>query len=150
MVEDELVAAPVAGLSLRRLHDLRAWSLDAVATAFARHTGGREPQHAGMFLEGFLRGGAEIILHDEPLLHLIDAWLCGLAEDEFIGSLPLLRRSLTGFDHLSRRRLFDTLKRGRRESSGATPETQVDENPAFAAALPLLYRILGMEMGGTA
>ncbi|SNT09160.1 hypothetical protein SAMN05421770_104122 [Granulicella rosea] len=149
IVDDELAAAPVAGLSLRRLHDQRVWPLEAVAAAFARHTGDREPQHAGAFLEGFLRGGAEIILHDEPLLHLIDAWLCSLAEDDFIAALPLLRRSLTGFDQISRRRLLDTVKRGQREHTSTNTEPQ-DENPAFAAALPLLYRILGMETGGPA
>ena len=102
-------------------------------------------------VEDALRGGSEIILHDEPLLHLIDAWLCTLSEDDFIASLPLLRRSLSGFDQTSRRRLLDTLKRGRRESTTAAPE-QAEANPAFAAALPLLYRILGIEIkdGGPA
>ena len=57
IVDDEQVAAGVAGLSLRRLHDLRAWPAKHVAAAFACHTAGRSPQHAGPFLEGCLRGG---------------------------------------------------------------------------------------------
>jgi hypothetical protein len=46
--------------------------------------------------EGFLSGGSEVILQDQPLLHLMDAWICELKEQDFIESLPLLRRSLSG------------------------------------------------------
>jgi hypothetical protein len=147
IVDDEQVVAAVAGLSLRCLHDRRVWSLDTTSSAFVRHTGGPDPQHAGKFLEGFLRGGSEIILQDEPLLHLIDAWLCDLDEETFIDSLPLLRRSLSGFDTVSRRRLFDKLKRGQQQGGGNTVSEPTESNPAFAAALPLLYQILGIDIG---
>jgi hypothetical protein len=145
MVDDDQVAAPVAGLSLRRLHDLRAWSPDSIAAAFARNTGSRTPQHSGPFLEGFLRGGSEIILQDEPLLQLMDVWLCSLSEDEFMESLPLVRRSLSTFDTTMRRRLLDKLKRGPRQTLVASAPFDADITPAFAAALPLLFQILGIE-----
>jgi hypothetical protein len=62
---------------------------------------------AGGFLESFLSGGAEIVLQDRPLLHLIDAWLCAeLGEEDFIEALPLLRRSFTSFDGHARKRLI--------------------------------------------
>jgi len=146
IVDDDQVAAPVAGLSLRRLHDLRAWPSETVTAAFTRHTGGRTPQHAGPFLEGFLRGGSEILLHDELLLQLIDAWLCTLSEDYFLESLPLLRRSLSAFDTMSRRRLLDKLKHGPQQSLPSAPVTDEETNPAFAKAVPLLYQILGIEV----
>jgi hypothetical protein len=146
MVDDEQVASMVAGLCLRRLHDLLAWPPDNVTDAFSRHTGGRPPQHAGPFLEGFLRGGFEILLHDEVLLQLIDAWLCSLSEEDFMESLPLLRRSLSAFDAVSRRRLLDKLKQGPRQAVASAHVFEPEINPAFAAALPLLYRILGMEV----
>jgi len=87
MVEDDQVAAPVAGLSLRRLHDLKAWQMDAVSAAFSRHMSGQEPRKSGAFLEGFLSGGSEVILQDLPLLQLMDAWICELEEQDFIESL---------------------------------------------------------------
>jgi hypothetical protein len=144
MVEDDQVAASVAGLSLRRLHDLRAWDISTVATAFSRHTSGQELQGAGMFLESFLSGGSEIILQDLPLLHLVDAWLCELSEEDFIESLPLLRRSFSGFDAVARRRLLETIAKGPMEAAGNDAAPAVEEDSAFAAALPLLYRILGI------
>ena len=144
-VTDDQVTPSVAGLSLRRLHDVRAWELDRVASEFARHTGLRRPKDSGAFLEGFLRGGSEVLLQDEPLLQLLDAWLCDLTEADFTESLPLLRRSVSSFDTVARRRLLERVQRGRQQSTGIDAHDSAGENPAFEAALPLLYRILGME-----
>ena len=146
LVDDDQVVAAVAGLSLRRLHDRSIWPIDSIATAFALHTTGRPPQHAGAFLEAFLRGGSEIILQDAPLLQLVDAWLCFLTAQDFLESLPLLRRSLSQFDTIGRRRLVDKLKQGPQQSTTISPGSQQNTNPAFASALPLLYQILGLRL----
>jgi len=143
MEEDDQVAAAVAGLSLRLLHDNRSWDLPRIAASFSRHTGSSEPKRAGAFLEGFLSGGSEVMLQDQPLLLLIDEWMCNLSEEDFVESLPLLRRSMSGFDAVARRRLLERLKEGKREAGGVAASAD-DENPAFAKALPLLYQILGM------
>jgi hypothetical protein len=145
LVNDDQVVAPVAGLSLRRLHDRSLWPADELSAAFARHTTSHDPRHAGPFLEAFLRGGSEILLQDAPLLQLIDAWLCGLAPQDFTESLPLLRRSLSHFDTTSRRRLLDKLKQVPQQSGTVSVAAAEQANPAFAAALPLLYRILGLQ-----
>jgi hypothetical protein len=141
---DDQVTSSVAGLSLRRLHDVRAWELERVATEFEHHTGSRQPKDSGAFLEGFLRGGSEVLMQDEPLLQLLDAWLCELSETDFTDSLPLLRRSLSSFDTVSRRRVFEKVQRGRQQSTSASSNFGTESNPAFEAALPLLYKILGL------
>jgi hypothetical protein len=94
MVEDEQVAPQVVGLSLRRLHDMRAWDLEQVSSAFSLRSRGETPQRAGAFIETFLAGSSEVLLQDQPLLQLLDEWLCELAEADFIESLPLLRPQL--------------------------------------------------------
>jgi hypothetical protein len=144
IVADDQVAPSIAGLSLRRLHDVRAWEPDRVAAEFARHTGSRQPKESGAFLEGFLRGGSEVLLQDEPLLQLLDAWLCDLTDVDFTESLPLLRRSMSSFDTIARRRLLEQIQRGRQQSTGALSHDRTEENSAFEAALPLLYKILGL------
>jgi hypothetical protein len=144
MVEDDQVAASVAGLSLRRLHDLLVWDLPAVAAAFSRHTSGQELQKAGAFLESFLCGGSEVILQDQPLLQLIDAWLCQLNEEDFVEALPLLRRSFAGFDGVARRRLMETIDKGPLQDSGVKSAQSMEHDGAFVEALPLLYQILGI------
>ena len=83
MMKDDQVAAQVVGLGLRRLHDLRAWELHQVSSAFSLRTRGETPQRAGAFIENFLAGGSEVLLQDQPLLQLLDEWLCELTEDDF-------------------------------------------------------------------
>lgn len=145
MVDDPQVAAAIAGLSLRRLHEFSTWSEENVTAAFSRHTIGETPQRAGSFLENFLSGGSEVLLQDEQLLNLIDAWLCGLQEDHFIESLPLLRRSFSDFDMVARRRVLERVAHGPREAGTASGKRD-DAEEAFAQALPLLCIILGIEL----
>lgn len=145
IVDDDQVAAQVAGLSLRRLHDLRAWDPMQVASAFSLHTQGETPQRAGAFLENFLGGGSEVLLQDQPLLQLLDEWICELNEDDFVESLPLLRRSFSGFDAVARRRLMERIARGARESTNVGAVSRDSLSEAFERALPLLYQILGID-----
>jgi hypothetical protein len=144
IVSDDQVTPSIAGLSLRRLHDVRSLAPEKVAAEFARHTGSRQPKESGAFLEGFLRGGSEVLLQDEPMLQLLDAWLCELSETDFTESLPLLRRSMSSFDSVARRRVLEKAQQGRQKSTSAGLQTLADSNPAFEAALPLLYKILGV------
>jgi hypothetical protein len=151
MVNDDQIAAQVAGLSLRRLHDLRAWDPMQVASAFSLHTQGETPQRAGAFLEHFLSGGSEVLLQDQPLLQLIDAWICELNEADFVESLPLLRRSFSGFDSVARRRLMEQILRGARQSTNIDAVSG-NLSEAFERAMPLLCQILGIDatLGGQA
>jgi hypothetical protein len=145
MVDDDRVAAPVAGFALRRLADLGLLAEEAVAAAFALRVS-VAPLDAGAFLESFLAGGAEILVQDPAVLGLIDAWLAGLDEEGFMGVLPLLRRAFAGFEAPARKRLLDAVSRPPTERTGAMPEPAgADEDPAFADALPLLLSILGLE-----
>ena len=144
IVSDDQVTPSIAGLSLRRLHDVHFWEPEKVAAEFARHTGSRQPKESGAFLEGFLRGGSEVLLQDEPLLQLLDEWLCELGETDFTESLPLLRRSLSSFDSVARRRVLEKVQQGRQKTTSAGSQSAADSNPAFEAALPLLYKILGL------
>jgi hypothetical protein len=144
MLDDDQVTAPIAGLCLRRLHDLRIWDEATVAAAFSSQMGGWPPLLAGGFLESFLSGGAEIVLQDRPLLYLVDAWLCGLGEQDFMEALPLLRRSFTAFDGHARKRLLAEIGKGARETASFDATEQGGANLGFDRALPLLLRILGV------
>lgn len=145
MVDDAQVAAPVAGLALRRLHDSATWDEAAVAAAFSRHVIGETPARAGAFVESFLSGSAEVLIQDSSLLFLLDDWLCDLDEDSFVESLPLLRRALAGMEAGARKRLMDRLRSGRQTIATATNDTATEDNPAFERALPLLKQILGID-----
>jgi Family of unknown function (DUF5682) len=144
MIDDDQVAAPVVGFCLRRLHALSIWDEEAIAAAFSRYMGGQPPVLAGAFLESFLAGSAEIVLQDRPLLHLVDAWLCALGEDDFLAALPLLRRSFAPFDAHGRQRLLGEIGNGAREAASFNAIEPGAHNSAFDDALPLLLRILGV------
>lgn len=145
IVEDGNVVSPVAGLSLRRLHDQKVWDEERVAAAFSRHIVGEEPKRAGSFLEAFLKGAAEILVQDAALLFIVDEWMSELDEETFIETLPLMRRAFSEFESSGRRRVLERVSAGRREVSGSVvfaDDAAADET--FELALPLLKTILGI------
>ncbi len=85
-----------------------------------------------------------MLLQDQPLMHLLDDWLCDLTGDDFVESLPLLRRSFSTFDAVARRRLMERVSKGAHESTRAAKVSDASSNEAFDRALPLLYQILGI------
>jgi hypothetical protein len=145
VVEDHRVAPPVAGFALRRLTDLGLLADDDLSAAFSRWMTA-PPLDAGAFLETFLAGGAEILVQDPGLLGQVDRWIAALDEPGFKAALPLLRRAFSGFDRAARQRIVGAVAKGRTER--AKPSVLAEDagdDGAFAAALPLLKRILGLE-----
>ncbi|HKR26364.1 MAG TPA: DUF5682 family protein, partial [Acidobacteriaceae bacterium] len=103
---------------------------------------------AGPFLESFLSGGSELLLQDQSLLDLVDDWLSTLAEEDFVEMLPLLRRSFSDFDSVARRRLLAQVTREphtQKAAQVAAATSSALSDDAFARALPLLCKILGIE-----
>lgn len=145
-------AAPfLRGYATRRLHDRNAIApLEAERQLSLALSPSVAPMEAGAWLEGFLSEAAQLLLHDETLFSLIDRWLLALDEDTLVNLLPGLRRSLTKLDRMERRRLLQQVDQGsaiigvRRE---AAPDDARAE-AAYAAALPLLRLILGMDGSG--
>lgn len=105
------------------------------------------PLEAGQWLEGFLGGSGVVLVHDRILRAIIDQWICGLGDDDFMLVLAMLRRAFSTLDRMERRRLIDELRKAQL-SSGALPSQpsgadDAPSAPGFAAALPLLLAILG-------
>lgn len=95
------------------------------------------------WIEGFLAGGALLLIHDDRVLALVDEWVRGLDGDDFLVALPLLRRTFGAFEPAERRNLASRTRRlgAATTSSGALPE-QRDVGRA-AAALAMVDAILG-------
>ncbi len=69
---------------------------------------GTPPAEAAAWIEGFVGSGSAggmLLVHDERLLGLVDAWLTGVPADAFTDVLPLLRRTFSGFEPGVRRTL---------------------------------------------
>jgi uncharacterized protein DUF5682 len=112
-------------------------------------TVGVPPARAAAWVEGFLAGGGLLLVHDERLLALVDAWLAGIPADTFVEVLPLLRRAFSGFEAPERRAIGERLRRGPagRPGSGAAGAGGDAELDAERAGLvmPTLALLLGWE-----
>ena len=147
----DAAATPLlAGLALRRLYDRQVLDGEEAARALSRSLSpGVPPRAAGQWLQGFLGSSAEIILQDDVLFGLIDTWLVEQREEDFTEVLPMLRRAFGGFGLSERRRLMSAVGRGSAGPAIRRAAGDADlQAPGFAAALPLLCTILGIEAHG--
>ncbi|MEU9224683.1 DUF5682 family protein [Streptomyces massasporeus] len=116
---------------------------------------GTPPADAAAWIEGFVGGGSGgglLLVHDERLLGLVDAWLTGVPAEAFTDVLPLLRRTFSAYEPGVRRTLGELVRRGPGAGGGANP-TGVG-TPGFAAdldleradaVLPVVRLLLGLD-----
>ncbi|WP_328927225.1 DUF5682 family protein [Streptomyces sp. NBC_00190] len=109
------------------------------------------PADAAGWIEGFAggsSGGGTLLVHDDRLLGLIDAWLTGVPERAFTDVLPLLRRTFGAYEPGVKRTLGELVRRGpggpaRRSRAGSAPEGFApDLDPARADAVLDLVLLL--------
>jgi hypothetical protein len=124
---------------------LDAGRLDDVPDRMARAVStGVPPARAAAWVEGFLSGGALLLMHDEALLRLVDTWISGLPGDSFTDVLPLLRRTFGAYESAERRAIGERLRRPGATTTSRPSEENVDETRAAPATATTL-RILGWE-----
>jgi hypothetical protein len=73
-------------------------------------TVGVPPARGAGWIEGFVAGGGLVLVHDEPLLRLVDEWLAGIGDDVFPSVLPLLRRTFGAFPTPQRRAIGERVR----------------------------------------
>ncbi|GLW32594.1 DUF5682 family protein [Actinoplanes regularis] len=105
---------------------------------------GTPPAHAAAWVEGFLAGGGLLLVHDDVLLGLVDAWLADIPAEAFEDVLPLLRRTFGTFDAGERRAIGERVAGPR---AGATPtEVIMIDTERAVTVLPALGALLGREI----
>ncbi|MGW2549756.1 DUF5682 family protein [Streptomyces sp. NPDC001635] len=119
---------------------------------------GTAPADAAAWIEGFVGGGSGggmLLVHDERLLRLVDAWLTGVPADAFTDVLPLLRRTFSAYEPGVRRTLGELVQRGPGARGGAAatgsgPSGFAVERDAGRAdaVLPVLRLLLGADEAG--
>ncbi|WP_228472625.1 DUF5682 family protein [Streptomyces cyaneochromogenes] len=120
---------------------------------------GTPPADAAAWIEGFVGGGSGggmLLVHDERLLGLVDAWLTGVSADAFTDVLPLLRRTFSAYESGVRRTLGELVRRGpgQRGSAGVGGPgipgfaAELDAERA-GAVVPVVRLLLGLERLGS-
>lgn len=117
---------------------------------------GTAPAEAAAWIEGFVGGdggdgsGGMLLVHDERLLALVDAWLTAVPAEAFTGVLPLLRRTFSAYGPAVRRTLGELVRRGPARGGAVLTEAGapgfgpgLDEARADGV-LPLLDVLLGL------
>jgi hypothetical protein len=101
-----------------------------------------EAPRGAAWIEGFLTGDASLLLHDPPLLRVIDDWISDVRGPVFDELLPVLRRTFASFPAPDRRALGSHL----RQLEGGGGPGEADETLDWdraARVLPRLRELLG-------
>lgn len=116
---------------------------------------GTPPADAAAWIEGFVGGGSGggmLLVHDERLLGLVDAWLTGVPAEAFTDVLPLLRRTFSAYEPGVRRTLGELVRRGPGAGAGATAAGTATRGFATGfdteradAVLPVVRLLLGLD-----
>jgi hypothetical protein len=131
----------LGGRCARILQDAEMWSgAESVRRlGLALSTAG-DPAQAAHWLEGFLSGSGEILLHDAALWQAVDTWLCSLTAEAFQMLLPLVRRTFSTFSAPERQRMADRVLYG---SGRSTKRTHTFDPEQAVQVLPSVAKLLG-------
>jgi hypothetical protein len=137
----------VAGRCCRLLLDASQMQMEEAANRASQTLSpGVDPANGAAWIEGFLEKSGSVLLVNDALWDLVDAWVKELQADTFPNVLPLLRRTFSTFAAAERRQLGERVREGGGVGSRAVVSTEIDHARA-ARALPLLRKILGIEGG---
>ncbi|MEO5716848.1 MAG: DUF5682 family protein [Luteolibacter sp.] len=146
MTDQENVHPKIRGLAVRLLRD--SAHLDdgtvAIHLGFALSPGMPAPA-AAAWLEGFLRGGGSLLVHDRHLLALVDDWLVSLDQAVFQATLPLLRRTFGTFSPPERARIAASAAHG----TGHAPPPAISHDLDVIRAMPAVgavAKLLGLPL----
>jgi hypothetical protein len=109
---------------------------------------GADPAQGALWLEGLLQGSGLILLHDDALWQLVDAWATGLKPDAFVATLPLLARTFSAFPAPERRQMGERVRAGAPRTGTPAEQSEEFDGAAAEAVLPLLAQLLGIKETG--
>ncbi|MEV0961126.1 DUF5682 family protein [Streptomyces sp. NPDC049910] len=136
IVQRDTVPGLIRGRSARLLlDDGRLAGEEAARLMGLALSPGTPPADAAAWIEGFLGdapGGGLLLVHDERLRGLVDAWLTSVPAGAFTDVLPLLRRTFSAYEAGVRRTLGELARTGRAPSG---PVGEGAGAPGFGAGL---------------
>lgn len=101
---------------------------------------GMPAAQSAAWVQGFLHGSGQALIHHPRLWQMLDEWVLSLSEDLFTALLPLLRRTFSTFAAPERRQIGELARTGGR-SAVSMGDDDLDEARA-EKALVLVVKIL--------
>jgi hypothetical protein len=146
IADSERVHGAVAGRCARLLFDAGALDREDAARRLSRTLSvAEDPSRAAAWVEGFLAGSGQLLLHDDALWRLIDEWLVSLGEKTFVTLLPLLRRAFSAFAAPERRQLGQRARRPEGTAGLTTSDAGEFDHVTAEAGLRTVLILLGAE-----
>ena len=137
----------LSGYAARILYDKGRISREEMRDTLSFYSSvGNAPSDIAYWFEGFLRASGSVLLLDDNLWQLVNGWLCGLSDGNFIELLPVIRRTFSNFTTAERRKLGEKAKGF--ELNGTDTGTAVGNNSCndedASKVIPLLGKLLGI------
>ena len=101
---------------------------------------GSDPGAKARWVDGFVGGGAVLLMHDRALFRLIDEWVSALPTQDFVDVLPVLRRTFGAFAPAERRTLGAVVRGGERARTTVT-DVDADRGARAARATALILGV---------
>nr|WP_236656588.1 DUF5682 family protein [Streptacidiphilus jiangxiensis] len=118
LVVRESAAAVVRGRAARLLLDDGRLDEDEAARLLGLAlTPGVPPAEGAAWVDGFLAGSGVLLVHDQRLLGIVDAWITAIPAAAFPDVLPLLRRTFSRLEAGVRRTVGELVRAGGREAA---------------------------------
>ena len=143
--DEPAVHGAVSGRVNRVLLDAGLLASEEAARRLSRRLSvGADAEAGAAWLDGFLTGEALLLLHDDGLLGVVDAWVASVPEPVFEDLLPLLRRTFSRFESGERRQIGSHLRDlGRSRPQDAPVDVDLERG---RPAAQLVARLLGLEV----
>ena len=133
----------IAGRAVRILLEQKHWQVEQVAQALSLAcTNPIQPLSSAEWLEGFLQGSGLLLVMNEQLWQILQAWVASLPGETFMELLPLLRRTFATFEAAERRQLGQRVATGTVALAPPLASGGTDEVRA-SLVLPVLAALLG-------
>jgi hypothetical protein len=146
LLDQAQVHGVIQGRCCRLLLD--AGALDETEAArrfgFALSTA-NDPTQAAAWVDGFLRGSGQVLIYDEALWNLIDAWVSALPAGTFTQLLPLLRRTFATFTTPERRAMGERVRTGAAKGAHKPAMLEDFDTERAQRVLPLVSKLLGLK-----
>lgn len=133
----------VHGTCCKLLYDSKVIGTEETALEFSRALSvGSDPAYSALWIEGFLKDAATVLIFDHEIWDILNNWLAGISGEVFIEVVPLLRRTFAAYNPSEKNSIAQKIKQVPSSGKNVVHKEELDVARA-EMVLPILEKILG-------